>query len=178
MTPSKFAKLLAPLALALAAPPVLAHGPGGGGACGDIRGQMESLCAGAPPGTCLSTLCPDVPAGPGQWAQCLLNLNDGKETQKLSSPLTAACVTELNNKLLAIQKQQQAFTAACGGDVTTFCNNVAGNPWSTMQCLHQAVKNNKAVSSTCQALLAQHQGFGHHPHGPGEFGPPGGPRER
>ncbi|HVO23242.1 MAG TPA: hypothetical protein VMW56_06390 [Candidatus Margulisiibacteriota bacterium] len=87
-------------------------------------------------------------------------------------------MTELNNKLLAIQKQQQAFTAACGGDVTTFCNNVAGNPWSTMQCLHQAVKNNKAVSSTCQALLAQHQGFGHHPHGPGEFGPPGGPRER
>ncbi len=181
MTTSKFASFLAPLALALAAAPALAHGPGGpggGGACSGIRGQMETLCAGATPGACLSTLCPDVPPGPGQWPQCLLNLNDGKETQKLSSPLPAACVTELTNKLSAIQKAQQAFTAACGGDVTTFCGNVTGGPWSTMQCLRQAVKDNKTVSSNCQALLAQHHGFGFHPHGPGAFGPAGGPRGR
>ncbi len=94
MTTSRFVKLLAPLAVALAAAPALAHGPGDGGACSGIKGQIESLCAAAPPDTCLSTLCPDVPAGPGQLVQCLLNLNDGKETQKLSTPLTAACVTE------------------------------------------------------------------------------------
>lgn len=180
MTMSRFATFLAPLALALAAAPALGHGPGGpgGGACSGIRGQMETLCAGATPGACLSTLCPDVPPGPGQWPQCLLNLNDGKETQKLNPPLSAACVTELNDKLSAIQKAQQAFTAACGGDVTTFCNNVTGGPWSTMQCLRQAVKENKTVSSNCQALLAQHHGFGFHPHGPGAFGPPGGPKGR
>jgi hypothetical protein len=178
MTPSRFTKFLAPLVFALTAAPALAHGPGGGGACAGIKGQMKSLCAGAPHGTCLSTLCPDVPPGPGQWPQCLLNLNDGKETQKLNTPLSSACVTELNDKLLGIQKQQQAFTAACGGDVTTFCNNVTGGPWSTIPCLHQAVKDNKAVSANCQTLLAQHRPYGPHPHGPGEFGPPCGPKGR
>ena len=178
MTTLRFAKFLVPLALALAAVPALAHGPGGGGACSGIRGQMETLCAGATPGTCLSTLCPDVPAGPGQWPQCFLNLNDGKETQKLTSPLTSACATDLNNKLLAIQQHQQAFTAACGGDVTTFCNNVTGGQWSSMGCLRQAVKDNKAVSSNCQALLAQHHGFGHQPHGPGGCEAAGGPTEQ
>ena len=180
MTMSRFAKFLAPLAVALAASPALAHGPGhgGGGACSGIREQLKTLCASATPETCLSTLCPDVPAGPGQFAQCLLNLNDGKESQKLSAPLTSACVTELNNRLSAIQKQQQAFTAACGGDVTTFCNNVTSGPWLTKQCLRQAVKDNKAVSSNCQTLLAQQHGFGPHPHGPGEFGPPCGPKGR
>jgi len=172
MTTSRLAKYIAPLALALAAVPALAHGPGGKGACPGIKAQMEKLCPGATPGTCLSTLCPDVPAGPGQWPQCLLNLNGGKETQKLQSPLTSACVTELNNKLLAIQTEQQAFSAACGGDMTTFCNNVTGGSWSAMPCLRQAVKDNKAVSSNCQALLAQHHGYGH----PGKFGPAGGPR--
>jgi hypothetical protein len=117
-----------------------------------------------------------VPAGPGQWPQCLLNLNGGKETQTLNPPLTSACVTELNTKLLAIQKDQQAFTAACGADATTFCNNVTGGPWSTRACLRQAVKDNKAVSSNCQALLAQHHGRG--PHGPGGCGPAGGPSGR
>ena len=102
------------------------------------------------------------------------NLNGGKKPQKLKPPLPSACVTELNNKLLAIHTEQQAFTAACGGDVTGFCNNVTGGPWSAMPCLRQAVKDNKAVSSTCQALLAQHHGYGHH--GPGKFGPAGGPR--
>jgi hypothetical protein len=171
MTMSKFAAFLASIALALAAP-ALAHGPGGGGACRGIKGQMETLCAGAAPGTCLSTLCPDVPPGPGQWPQCLLNLNGTKLT------LTAACQTELNNKLSAIQQQQQAFKTACvdTGDVKTFCSNVTGGPWSTMQCLRQAVKDNKAVSSTCQTLLAQHHAFGPHPHGPGQFGPAGRPK--
>ena len=178
MTTSKFTTFLAAIALALAAAPALAHGPGAGGACKGIKGQLETLCAGASPGTCLGTLCPDVPAGPGQWPQCLLNLNDGKETQKLSSPLSATCVTELNNKLSAIQKEQQAFTAACGGDVTTFCSNVSAGPRSTMQCLRQAVKDNKTVSSTCQAFLAQHHGHGFHPHGSGVFGPGGGPKGR
>jgi hypothetical protein len=79
MTKSKFAAFLASIALALATP-ALAHGPGGGGACSGMKGQMETLCAGATPGTCLSTLCPDVPPGPGQWPQCLLNLNGGTET--------------------------------------------------------------------------------------------------
>jgi hypothetical protein len=178
MTTSRFATFLAPLAFALAAAPVLAHGPGGGGACSGLKGQMEKLCAGAAPGTCLGTLCPDVPAGPGQWPQCLLNLNDGKETQKLAAPLTSACVTELNNKLAVIQQQQQAFTSACAGDVTTFCNNVTSGQRSTMQCLRQAVRDNKAVSSNCQTLLAQHHGHGHPPGGPGGFGPPCGPKGR
>ncbi len=178
MTTSRFAKLIAPLLVALAAAPALAHGPGGGGACSGVKGQMEKLCAGATPGTCLSTLCPDVPAAPGQWPQCLLNLNDGKETQKLTSPLTTACVTELNDKLLAIQKQHQVFIAACSGDVTTFCNNVTGGPRSTMQCLRQAVRDNKAVSSSCQALLDQRHGFGHQSHRPGKFGPADAPAER
>ena len=173
MTTSKVGAFVASIALALAAP-ALAHGPGGGGACSGIREQMKTLCAGAPPRTCLSTLCPDVAAGPGQFPQCLLNLNDGKETQKLTTPLTAACVTELNDKLSAIQKEQQAFTAACAGDVTTFCNNVTGGQRSAKQCLRQAVKDNKAVSSNCQALLAQHRGFGH-PHGPGGSRPAGQP---
>ena len=176
MTTSKVTAFLAVLALALAAP-ALAHGPGGGGACSGIKGQMESLCAGATPGTCLSTLCPDVPPGPGQWPQCLLNLNAGTaESQKLTTPLTSACVTELNNRLVAIKKEQAAFTAACGGDVTTFCNNVTGGQWSAMQCLRQAVKDNKAVSPNCQTLLAQHHGFGPYPHGPGAFGPAGRPK--
>ena len=176
MTKSKFASFLAAIALALAAP-ALAHGPGGGGACSGIKGQMDTLCAGATPGTCLSTLCPDVPPGPAQWPQCLLNLNGGTESQKLTTPLTSACVTELNDRLLAIQKEQQAFTAACGGDATTFCSNVTGGQWSTMQCLRQAVTDNKAVSSNCQTLLAQHHGFGPHPDGPGSCrfaGPPKG----
>src|SRR5262249_31163483 len=86
MTTSKVAAFFASIALALAAP-ALAHDRDGGGACSGIRGQMETLCAGAPKGTCLSTLCPDVPPGPGQWPQCLLNLNAGTETKKLTTPL-------------------------------------------------------------------------------------------
>jgi hypothetical protein len=174
MTTSKVTAFFASIALALAAP-ALAHGHDGGSACSGIRGQMETLCAGTPKGTCLSTLCPDVPPGPGQWPQCLLNLNAGTETKKLTTPLTSACVTELNDRLLAIQKEQQAFTAACAGDVTTFCNNVTGGQRSAMQCLRQAVKDNKAVSSPCQTLLAQHHGVGPHPHGPGDFRPGGQP---
>ncbi len=176
MTTSRFATSLMALAIALAASSALAHGPDGEGACRGVRKQMKTLCASAGPEACLSTLCPDVPAGMAQWAQCLLNLNDGKETQKLSTPLTSACVTALNDRLQAMQKHQQEFTAACGGDVTNFCNNVTAGPFLTMQCLRQAVKDNKTVSAGCQTLLGQHHGFGHHPHGPDGFGHPGGPK--
>ena len=178
MTTSTVTRFLVPLAATLVASAALAHGPGGGGACSGVKGQMKALCASGNPRTCLSTLCPDVPAGPGAWAQCLLNLNDGKESQKLSTPLTPACVTELNDRLAAIQKEQQAFTAACAADAATFCNNVTSGQRATMQCLHQAVKDNKAVSANCQTLLAQHHPFGPHPHGPGEFGHPPGKNQR
>jgi hypothetical protein len=156
--------------LALAAAPALAHGPSGGpgeGACRGAKDQFKKLCSGVAPGDCLSTLCKDVQPGPGQWPQCLLNLNSAG---KLKPALTKGCVTDLNNKLAAIQKWQTAFNDQCGADVKANCANVTGGMGLTMQCLHQAVIDNKQVSNGCQALLAQHHGHGEHPHGRGEGG--------
>jgi hypothetical protein len=164
----RFAMFVAPLTLALAAAPALARGPGGEGACRGAKEQLKKLCSGGTPGDCLTTLCKDVQPGPGQWPQCLLNLNSAGT---LKPSLTKDCVTDLNNKLAAIQKWQATFQTACGGDVTNFCNNVTGGVWSTKQCLRQAVLDNKQVSKDCQALLAQRHGHGDHPDGPGKRGP-------
>jgi hypothetical protein len=65
---------------------------------------------------------------------------------------------------------QSDFQNACGtatsGDVNTFCANVTGGVRSQIQCLRQAVKDNKPVSANCQALLAKPHGHGgHHPWG-------------
>jgi hypothetical protein len=155
MRTSRMIMLSAPLAVALMAAPVLAHGPGG--ACSGIKGQIKNLCSGVTtPGTCLTTLCPTATPGPGAWAQCLLS-----NATKLK--LSATCQADLNNKLAAIQKWQSAFETACKADVTANCNYVTGGTGSTIQCLGQAVIDNKQVSSTCQALLARHHGHhGHH----------------
>lgn len=168
----RFAMFVAPLTLALAGAPALAHGPGGGpggeGACRGAKEQIKKLCSGVTPGDCLTTLCKDVQPGPGQWPQCLLNLNSAGT---LRPALTKDCVTDLNNKLTAIQNWQKTFTAKCGADVSANCANVTGGMGRTIQCLHQAVIDNKQVSKDCQALLAQHHGHGDHPDGPGKRGP-------
>jgi hypothetical protein len=182
MRTSRMIMLSAPLAVALMAAPVLAHGPGGacngpgaacngpGGACSGAKEQIKKLCSGVTPGDCLTTLCKDVQPGPGQWPQCLLNLNSAGT---LKPALTKSCVTDLNNKLAAIQNWQKTLTAKCGADVSANCANVTGGMGVTMQCLHQAVIDNKPVSKDCQALLAEHHGHHRQHHGPGEPGPKG-----
>jgi hypothetical protein len=165
----RFAMFVAPLTLALATAPALAHGPGGEGACRGAKEQIKELCSGVTtPGDCLNTLCKDVQPGPGQWPQCLLNLNSAGT---LKPALTKSCVTDLNSAITAIQKWQTAFNDKCGADVKTNCANVTGGMGLTMQCLHQAVIDNKQVSKDCQALLGQHHRPGDHPPGLGERGP-------
>jgi hypothetical protein len=165
--------LAAPLAVALMAAPALAHGPGGGGACG---GDIKALCAkaGVAPGSgnCMSTLCPGVPPGPGAFATCIDNA-----ASKYSYTVSANCSAQLAKMQAKIAAWQTAFNTACANDVSTFCSNVTTGPWSTAQCLRQAIMNNQAVSQPCQAFLAQHHG--HRPHhapnwapGSGEPGTP------
>jgi hypothetical protein len=167
MRVSKVITLIAPLAVALMVAPALAHGPGAacngpGGACSGIKGQIKNLCSGATPGTCMTKLCgPTPPTGPGAWAQCLLNANTAGT---FKPALSTNCVNDLKAKLAAIQEWQKAFEAACGDPTdAAFCSNVTGGTGSTIQCLRQAVIDNKPVSSPCQALLAKHHGHhGHH----------------
>jgi hypothetical protein len=159
MKASKVVGLVAPFTLALLAAPALAHGPGGGLAC---RPLLQELCPNATPGpgpggyrSCLKALCSNLTPGPGAFASCLL-------AQKGISnfPSCQAQLTEMQAKIAA---WQSAFNTACATDVTQFCGNVATGQRGQTQCLRQAIKDNKAVSGTCQTLLATYHG--HHQHG-------------
>ncbi len=73
MEMSKLILLAAPLAVALAVSPTLAHGPHGGGVC---RQDLQTLCPDVTPGpgafrNCMATLCPGMTPGPGAVASCL-----------------------------------------------------------------------------------------------------------
>ncbi len=148
MRTSRFALFVAPLALALAGTPALAHGHCGGGAC---REDLQTLCPDVTPGpgafrNCLATLCPDATPGPGAFASCL---------QQHASELSAACQQQLNE----MQAKMAAWEQACGGDVQTFCSDAAPGPWSIGKCLRE---HQSELSQSCQDLLAQHHG--HHRH--------------
>jgi hypothetical protein len=172
MKVSKIIALVAPLALALAAAPALAHGPGalgpgalgprGGGAC---RQDLTKLCSQltptpAPgPGNCLKALCPTLTPGPGAFASCLLSLQSGVSDQ---------CKQQLTKMQAKIAAWQAAFNTACANDVSQFCSNVSTGPRGQIQCLRQAVRNNQTVSQPCQAFLAEHHGYHHHGH-PGDW---------
>jgi len=148
---SKFIMLIAPLAVALATSPVLAHGhhgPHDGGAC---RQDLQTLCPDVTPGPggfrdCLATLCPDLPPGPGGFADCL---------QQHASALSPACQQHLSK----MQAKMAAWQQACGSDVQTFCGDVAPGPWSVGKCLHE---HQSELSQPCQDLLAQHNRHHHH----------------
>ncbi len=152
MSTSRLTMFVAPLALALTAAPALAHGPGRGGAC---RADLEARCSAlatppAPgPGDCVKALCGDLTPGSGAFVNCLLGLQP---------PVSSQCQQQLTD----MQAKITAFQTACAGDVTQYCGNVTGGPWSTVQCLRQAVTNNQPVSPSCQALLAQHHRHRHH----------------
>jgi hypothetical protein len=161
MRPSRFALFVAPLALALGAAPALAHGALGG-ACLPL---LQELCPNVTPGpgpggyhACLKTLCGPATPGPGGLVSCLL-----KQSATSKFPNCEARLTKMQAKIAA---WQTAFNTACvtTNDVSTFCNNVTTGPWSQVRCLRQAVKDNKAVSATCQAFLAQHHGHRHREH--------------
>ena len=160
MKVSKIITLVAPLAMALAAAPALAHGPGGEGAC---RQDLTKLCSHltpAPgPGNCLKALCPSFTPGPGAFASCLLGLPSGVSDQ---------CKQQLTQMQAKIAAWHTAFNTACSTDVSSFCKNVTTGPWTQVQCLRQAVVNNQPVSAPCQAFLAKHHGHGHHGH-PGHW---------
>ncbi len=161
MRTSRFALFVAPLALAVAAAPALAHGPRGGGAC---RPLLQQLCPSVTPGpgpggygSCLKTLCgTEATPGPGGFASCLL-----KQSAISNFPKCEAQLTKMQAKIAA---WQAAFNTACTNDVSQFCSNVTTGPRGQVQCLRQAVTNNQKVSATCQAFLAQHHGYRHHGH--------------
>lgn len=165
MKVSKIIALVAPLALALAAAPALAHGPGGGGACLPL---LQALCPSVTPGpgpggyhSCLKTLCgQEATPGPGGFASCLL-----KQSAVSNFPNCEAQLTKMQAKITA---WQTAFNTACTNDVSQFCSNVTTGPPGQIQCLRQAVKNNQKVSATCQAFLAKGHGDRHHGH-PGHW---------
>ena len=162
MTVFKAFIFVPPLALALAAAPALAHGPGGGGAC---RPLVQALCPDVTPGpgpggyhSCLQALCPNSSGGPGGFASCLLNQT------KVPIANYPNCQTELTNLQSKIAAWQAEFNTACASDVSQFCSNVTTGPRQQIQCLRQAVKNNQKVSASCQTLLAKHHGHGHRGH--------------
>jgi hypothetical protein len=147
---SKFIILIAPLTMALAAAPALAHGPHGGGAC---RQDLQTLCPDVTPGPgafrdCLATLCPGLTPGPGAFASCL---------QEHASELSDACQQEVSR----MQAKMAAWQQACGADVQTFCSSVGPGPWSVGKCLHE---HQSELSQPCQDLLAQRHGHHHHHH--------------
>ncbi len=160
MKPSKIVLLVPPLALALAVAPSLAHGPGGKDAC---RPLVQALCPDVTPGpgeyaSCLKGLCPNL-SGPDGFASCLLNQT------KIPIANYPNCQTQLTKWQTKIAAWQAAFNTACSSDVKQFCANVTTGPRGQIGCLRQAVKDNKAVSGTCQTFLANHHGQGHHGHG-------------
>ncbi len=149
MRTSRMMMLTAPLAVALMAAPALAHGHHGGGAC---RQDLQTLCPNVTPGPgsfrgCLAMLCPGLTPGPGAFASCL---------QQHASELSPACQQDLNK----MQAKIAAWQQACGGDVPTFCSDVAPGPWSIRKCLRE---HQSELSQPCQDLLAQHHGHRHHP---------------
>lgn len=146
--------LAAPLAVALAVAPALAHGPHGGGAC---RKDLHAYCSSLNPPpdnfhACLATLCgSDFKPGPGAFASCLQTAA-GKGTIQLSQGCTTQ-LTGMQDKILAFQNK-------CGGAVTAY--NCSGGPRSIGKCLRE---NQTALSQAfpdCAALLAQHHGHHHH----------------
>jgi len=161
MKTSRFAVLSAAVALALAATPALAHGPGRGGAC---RQDLANLCSQltptpAPgPFNCVKALCPTAIPGTGDIVTCLQGL-----------AVSDACKAELSDLQAKITAWKTAFTQACTANDLALCNNVKTGPWGQVQCLRQAVNDNKDVSQSCQLFVAQH-----HPpmgwHGPGPQG--------
>jgi len=166
---SKAIVLVPSLALAFAAGPARAHGPGGGEtAC---RPLVQALCPDVTPGRgpgayagCLKALCPSL-NGPGGFAACLL------DQTKIPIANYPNCQTELTKLQAKIAAWQAAFTAACSADVSQFCANVSTGPPGQIGCLKQAVNENKPVSGGCQTFLASHHGQ----HGHGWHGPHGGP---
>jgi hypothetical protein len=166
---SKVVIFVPTLALALSAAPALAHGLGGGGAC---RPLVQALCPDVTPGpgpggyaSCLQALCPNLSRGPGGFASCLLN--------QTKIPITnyPKCQTQLTDLQAKVAAWQAAFNTACSSDVSQFCANVTTGPRGQIRCLNQAVKDNKAVSGTCQTFLANHHGHPHHWHGWREAAP-------
>jgi len=162
MKTSRLAVFVAPFAVAFVAAPALAHGPGGRGAC---RQDLNAICSGlsptpaAGPGNCLRALCGDITPGSGAYVNCLQT--------KYASQLSDPCKQQLAN----IQAKLTAFQTTCGADISSFCGNVTGGTWSTIQCLHEAIINNQKVSPDCQALLARHPGPRHHRPPPSDLAP-------
>ncbi|MGD0946021.1 MAG: hypothetical protein ABSA52_01215 [Candidatus Binatia bacterium] len=129
--------LAAPLAVALAVAPALAHGRHGGGAC------AQALLQSSPP------LC-SVTTGPGWVMKCITQLPAG-------TTLPTACDQ--------VQAKITAWNTCKGVLVQqNLCPNITPGPGQHkgfIGCLRQLAQSGQ-VPGSCQPLLVQHHGYHHH----------------